>query len=231
MSEGPTHYEIEGGLLGREDVQAAIDHHGLPLRFIGVDFTDADLSRLVLDHCEFQRCTLLRTQFLGARLEGTQWKGCRGAYGIFEAAHLLEASFSNCDLNNTRWQRAKLAQVVFNGCKLTGANFSHCSSLGLSFNETRLNSAFLPGMSFARSTLNNLDFSEADLSDADFRKAEFVDCSLAHARINGATFAGADLRGADLSGFRLNDAKLFKGAVISRAQASMLLSELGLTVA
>jgi uncharacterized protein YjbI with pentapeptide repeats len=58
-----------------------------------------------------------------------------------------------------------------------------------------------------------------------------ADCSLAHARINGANFAGADLRGADLSGFRLNDAKLFKDAVISKAQASMLLSELGLSVA
>ncbi|MDQ0652769.1 uncharacterized protein YjbI with pentapeptide repeats [Pseudomonas cedrina] len=54
---------------------------------------------------------------------------------------------------------------------------------------------------------------------------------MAHARINGANFAGADLRGADLSGFRLNDAKLFKGAVISKAQAAMLLSELGLSVA
>jgi hypothetical protein len=42
---------------------------------------------------------------------------------------------------------------------------------------------------------------------------------------------GADLRGADLSGFGLNDAKLFKGAVISTAQASMLLSEVGVPVA
>jgi fluoroquinolone resistance protein len=39
------------------------------------------------------------------------------------------------------------------------------------------------------------------------------------------------LIGLDLSGFRFNDAKLFKGAVISKAQASMLLSELGLSVA
>lgn len=52
-----------------------------------------------------------------------------------------------------------------------------------------------------------------------------------HTDIDGANFAGADLRGADLSGFRLNDAKLFKGAVISKAQASILLSELGLSVA
>ena len=50
------------------------------------------------------------------------------------------------------------------------------------FSETRLNSAFLSGLSFARTVLNNLDFSDSDLSDADFRKAELIDCSLAHAR-------------------------------------------------
>ena len=41
---------------------------------------------------------------------------------------------------------------------------------------------------------------------------------------------GADLREASLHGLRLVDAKLFKGATISKSQAAMLLSGLGLTV-
>jgi hypothetical protein len=39
------------------------------------------------------------------------------------------------------------------------------------------------------------------------------------------------LRGADLGGLRLFDAGLFRGATISKAQAAMLLEDLGLTVA
>ena len=225
------HTDIDGGSLQRDALEDLIDQHSGPLRLIGVDLSGADLSRMVLDHWVFERCILVQTSFLGSRLDGTQGTSCRAAHAIFEAANLLEAQVSCWDLNNTRWKRSKLSQANFAHCKLTGANFTHCASLGLSFSETRLNSAFLAGLSFARTVLNNLDFSDSDLSDADFRKAELIDCSLAHARINGANFAGADLRGADLSGFRLNDAKLFKGAVISKAQASMLLSELGLSVA
>jgi hypothetical protein len=82
MSEGPTHYEIEGGLLGREDVQAAIDHHGLPLRFIGVDFTDADLSRLVLDHCEFQRSPCCAVSSSGLVWRARSGRGAGGRTGF-----------------------------------------------------------------------------------------------------------------------------------------------------
>jgi len=94
-----------------------------------------------------------------------------------------------------------------------------------------LRSACLSGISFYKTELNNLDFAEADLSYCDFRKAIFINGGiLSLARVNDARFDQADLREASLDGLRLVDAKLFKGAIISRAQASTLLSGLGLTV-
>ena len=58
----------------------------------------------------------------------------------------------------------------------------------------------------------------------------FEDCSLRDAVLTDARFEGADLRGTDIGGVRLEDARRFKGATISRAQAAELLSELGLNV-
>ncbi|EJU11407.1 pentapeptide repeat-containing protein, partial [Sphingomonas sp. LH128] len=55
-------------------------------------------------------------------------------------------------------------------------------------------------------------------------------CSLRDADLTGARFDGADLRGADLGGLRLVDATLFRGAIISRMQASQILGELGISV-
>lgn len=222
--------EISGGTLGRDDVAALLGQPDFSIRFADVDFSGTDLSRLPLEHCDFQRCILIGATFLAAQLEGSTWTNCRGGEAIFESAKLQDAVFTNCDLNNTRWQRAKLSHAHFTGCKLTGANLSYCDTLGLTFSETLLRSAFMRGISFSKTTLENLDFTDADLTDADFRDAVFEGGSLAHARIRGARFAGADLRGADLSGFNLGDAKLFKGATISRAQASMLLSDLGVSV-
>ena len=53
---------------------------------------------------------------------------------------------------------------------------------------------------------------------------------LRYADLSGAILDGADLRGADLGGIRLGDAAHFRGAIISRAQATDLLKELGLRV-
>lgn len=47
---------------------------------------------------------------------------------------------------------------------------------------------------------------------------------------NDTLFDQADLREASMDGLRLVDAELFKGAIISIAQASVLLYELGLTL-
>ena len=44
-------------------------------------------------------------------------------------------------------------------------------------------------------------------------------------------FDNVDLREASLHGLKLMEAKQFKGAIISKSQAAMLLKNLGLTVA
>lgn len=230
MSEDILRIDVETATLTRDELVALLNNQPTPHRFIGVDFSSADLSRLTLNHCEFQRCVLIGTSFLGSALESTRWKNCRGAQASFEAANLLDATFASCDFNNSRWLRAKLSHARFTECKLTGANLAHCDSLGLTFSDTLLRAALLSGISFCKSTLQNLDFADADLTHTDFRDSIFEGGSLAHARIFGAKFAGADLRGADLSGFELNDAKRFKGATISRAQAAMFLAELGVSV-
>ena len=88
----------------------------------------------------------------------------------------------------------------------------------------------MAGFSFRKQILETLDFSRADLAGCDFRDAVLNACSLRDSHLVDARFDNADLRGADLVGLRLNDARRFKGATISRAQAGALLAELGLKV-
>lgn len=203
----------------------------LPLRCVGIDLSGQDLSRVSLAGSHFERCILTSADFTAANLINTRWVSCRAGEAIFRSAALTDAGFDRCDLNNTNWQRSKVAHVRFEGCKLTGANFGDVSALGLSFSDCLLNSAMLSGISFYKSELHKIDFSDADLTYCDFRKAVFVEGgSLSMARVNNARFDDADLREASLQGLRLVDAKLFKGAIISRSQAGMLLAGLGLTV-
>jgi fluoroquinolone resistance protein len=215
--------------LDRSQVEA-LSAQMLPMRLIRVELEGVDLAGLDFTGWAFEDCSLRRTRLIGARLEGSQWAGCRGGFADFSGAHLADAVFEGGDFNNGLFCGATLACVVFRRCKLTGADMTEARTLGIVFDETLLIAAKLPGMSFRKLTLKRLDFSQANLKKADFRDAVLEDCSLREANLAGARFQGADLRGADLGGLRLEDASLFRGATISRNQAGDMLAELGLNV-
>lgn len=223
---------VEGERLNRLEFQSILNGRTLPIRFVGLGLEELDLSRLDFSDCTFERCQMGHVDFTAARLENTHWIGCRGTQVNWSAARVTDSQFRNCDLNNSRWYCSTLSHVRFEGCKLTGANFSAASTLGLSFDDCLLVSSALTGISFYKSILRNLDFSDADLSDCDFREAVFVEGgSLGNSRVNGAKFFNADLREVNLQGLHLKNAQQFKGAIISRSQAAVLLAELGLRIA
>ena len=191
---------------------------------------EGDFHGLDLRDVTFERCSMRRVRFDGASLNGVRLLNCRGGESSFVGADLDDAIVSGGDFNNASFCRAKLTSTRFERCKLTGADFTDAGMLGVTLEEVLLSYARLPGMAFRKSTFRQVDFSEADLRKCDFRMAVFEDSSLRNASLDGCRFEQADLRGADLGGVELMDARLFRGAVISRVQAAELLSQLGLRV-
>jgi fluoroquinolone resistance protein len=189
---------------------AAIIKAGAPAQLVSCELDEADLSRLDFTGWSFDKCSFKRTNLTGATLESTVWTGCRGAFADFRAADLAEAKLQSCDFNNASFRAATLSSALIRSCKMTGADFTDAKALEVTFEETLLIDAKLPSVSFRKLTLNRLDFSRADLRKADFRDAVLDNCSLREANVS--------------------DARAFRGAVISREQAGLLLAELGLTV-
>lgn len=218
---------VRNQTLARADIERLV---GRAQTLIDCDLEEADLSGLYLAGWRFERCTMRRADLSRARLEDTVWQSCRGAFVNFTSSDLGAASFVASDFNNASFKRANLQAAKFDQCKLTGADLFEVKGLEIHFGETLLVDAKLAGHSFRKARLERLDFSQADLRKCDFRQATFVECSLREANMEGARFDGADLRGADLGGLELFDAKLFRGATISREQAAQLLSQLGLNV-
>jgi fluoroquinolone resistance protein len=215
--------------LGRAEIERLVEAGAL-VRLVGCDLGEADCSQLELSGWTFERCLLRRTSFRGSQLDGTRWSGCKGGFAEFFAADLTDAQLHSSDFNNANFRSATMSGTVVRGCKLTGADFGEAKTLGATFAESLFVGARLEAVSFRKMTLLGLDFSDADLRKCDFRGAVLDGCSLRAANIGDAHFEGADLRGADLGELRLNDATKFRGAVISRDQAALLLAELGLTV-
>jgi len=139
--------------------------------------------------------------------------------------------FSDCDFNNGSFRGATLTSTRFSACKLTGVDLAEVHTFDIAFLDCLLVAARLPKVTFRKEKLVGIDFSMADLSDCDFRDAVFERSSLREANIERANFAGADLRGADLGGLNLlRDRQRFRGAVISAAQAELVLDEYGFRV-
>lgn len=203
---------------------------GVPVHLLGCELDDADLSDMILNGWIFETCLFKKTKFTSAKLERAQFIGCKGAHAHFVSTILIEAQFTACDFNNSKFSGATITQAVFRRCKLTGANFDDTKALDVTFEDCRLNEARLRNFSFRKMTLKSLDLHNAELQRCDFRDVTFEDCSLRDADLKDARFEGADLRGTDIGGVRLEDARRFKGATISRSQAAELLSELGLHV-
>ena len=144
--------------------------------------------------------------------------------GFHDAANAIATSVS------TRALTPRIALALGAAANLVGADFTDARTVDLTFEEVMAIDARLPKVSFRDRRLTRVDLSGALLEGADFRDAVFEDCSLRDAQLARTRFEGADLRGADLGGIRLGDAAHFRGAIISRAQATMLLQELGLRV-
>jgi fluoroquinolone resistance protein len=206
----PVEFSSPPSAAGRANIEAALRTAGGSVRFVGWLLPAADLSRLDLHGCHFVRC--------------------RASQADFSSADVTDAQFEHCDLSNTKWRGARISAARFASCKLTGGQFQDVTALGVSVSHSLLVNAYLRGLSFRRQTLEGVNFEGADVAQCDFREAQLLECSLREANIAHARFEGADLRGADLGAIRLADAGRFKGAMISKAQATLLLSGLGLKV-
>ena len=214
--------------LTRGDVERLLASS--PYHLIDCDLDEADLSGLNLSRWKFERCSFRRCDFSRGNLEGTVWQSCRGAFANFTGSDLSEAVLIASDFNNASFKYSTPASASFSQCKLTGADLSGVKAADVHFDETLLVNAKIPEHSFRKERLRRIDFSQCDLRKCDFRLATFEECSLRDADMDGSRFEGADLRGADLGGLRLADAGLFRGATISREQATQILSELGINV-
>lgn len=225
----PPSITIEDRTLSRADVTALVGDD--PVRLVGCNLDETKLADLDLTGWVFERCSLARTDLGNATLELTQWLNCRGAFAIFRGANLEDAAFRSSDFNNASFRGAMLASTSFEDCKLTGCDMAEAKALGVRFANTLMVSAKLPGFNFRKDRFVGVDFSSADLASCDFREAVFENSSLREANIEQARFQDADLRGADLGGLPiLAQAGRFKGAVVSAAQAELILSQTGIKV-
>jgi uncharacterized protein YjbI with pentapeptide repeats len=160
----------------------AVDpRHLLTPDFIkGAEFTNADLSGLVLADKELYRCV---------------FKGCTLGTARFEHVVFEACTFEDCDLSRATLPRSVSRGLTFTRCKLLGVHFNALSQRPeLEFDGCDLRYAVFDGLH-----LRGTRFADSKLQDASFNGCDLVDADFTGCDLGAAVFTRCDLGGADFS--------------------------------
>jgi uncharacterized protein YjbI with pentapeptide repeats len=94
--------------------------------FPGIDLSDADLSRVVLDGANFE----VHSWFCDANFEGASLRGV-----IFRECNVKCASFKNADLTGASFEGAAIESVDMSGSVLEGVKFAGATFYGVTLEE------------------------------------------------------------------------------------------------
>ncbi|KYN38924.1 BTB/POZ domain-containing protein KCTD9 [Trachymyrmex septentrionalis] len=166
--------------LTRKDVLKAImsTPTNAELRFQGVDFVRADLSKLDLRNINFKYAIMHHCSLVGANLSG--------------------CCFERADLSHSNLQGAQLVCVKMSCANLAAANLHSCN-----FEDPGGLPANMEGVNLKGANLEGSNMAAVNLRVATLKNAILRNCIL-----RSAVLAGADLECCDLSGSDLQDANL-----------------------
>ncbi len=159
----------------------------------------------------FEKCNIIKTTFLSAKLPGIKLVGCK-----LTECHFNESNFKACLIKNSafnavvgfrcNWEMIKCeGDVTFTRC-----NFIDMKASGADFRSLAANKCFFLNGVFSANGIN--------------RAADFVGCQLNDCKLGGADFDGVSFENALLKGCQFNKCKYkqpFNGEIIAVPAASM----------
>ncbi|XP_015429583.1 PREDICTED: BTB/POZ domain-containing protein KCTD9 isoform X1 [Dufourea novaeangliae] len=171
--------------LTRKDVLKAIMSTPVSseLRFQGVNFVGADLSRLDLRNINFKYAVMRDCCLAGANLSGC----------CFERADLSHANLRGAQLVCVKMLCANLAAANLHSC-----NFEDPGGLPANMEGVNLKGANLEGSNMAAVNLRVATLKNAILRNCDLRSAVLAGADLECCDLSGSDLQEANLRGANL---------------------------------
>jgi uncharacterized protein YjbI with pentapeptide repeats/tetratricopeptide (TPR) repeat protein len=139
----------------------------------------------------------------GANLQGSDFRGQRLAFAVWNEAQLQDARLDGAQLD-----KADLRKAMMNNAQLLGVRMRDADLRGATLSNANLEGARMRGalLSGLHAQLSN--WTDADLRNADLRGADLTGAILTGADLRGARLSGTNLTRANLTGVRMPDVDL-----------------------
>lgn len=163
-------------------------------RFVGVCFSETDLSSSLFEDCWFEEC-----DFQGSVWNDVDFSRCRFDQIKAQAVSLVNVSFNECVLTRFNADHALLTRVTFAYSELVETRFNNADLQRASFMETKaigtlFRRAHLKEMRVdLNSVLNHCDFSQAQCQQSSWQESSLKNSCFNQANLDSAFFRQCDL--------------------------------------
>lgn len=151
---------------------------GEQLHLIGINLTNANLSKLDFRSASFLKCNMSGIDFTPFNLTEGYFVKCILRDCNFEKVNLRRATFDECIFSRSNFKAAKAKKSFFRDCKLTSCDLSNANFFDADISHSQLTYSNLSYTNFANSAvvhtkvgktlLNNTNFTSSYLEDSNF---------------------------------------------------------------
>lgn len=156
------------------------------LRCQGMNFMNANLSKLDLRYINFKYAILKNANLSGANL----------SYCNFERADLSHAVLDSANLLGVKMPCANLEFTSLKGCNFEDPAGSRANMEGAHMKNVNLEGSHMAGVNLRVATLKNANLQNCDLRGAVLAGADLENCDLSGCDLQEANLRGANLKGA-----------------------------------
>jgi uncharacterized protein YjbI with pentapeptide repeats len=161
-----------------------------------------------LPGANFAHADLLKVNFSGAILNGTDFLDANLSRGNLAFTDCGEANFTNAILENVNFEGANLEEAIFEGANLKGVNFKNAN---LSFSD--ICDADFEGANFEGANLNNTNFEGANLNNTNFEGANLKGVKLLGVKLEPTNFQGVNFEEVKIPDSNLNSTKFIEPGI------------------
>ena len=173
------------------------------------NFTDANLSRVIMNRSDLSgailnKANLSHARLIGADLSSTQLVGANLQGALLEKASLTGADIGDAKFHGANLYGARLSRVI-----AMGTNLSHANVTNTDWRGADLSGAYLDKANLSNANLSATRLTGAVLRGARLENANLQNADLSFVDLRGANVTGADFLGAVLAPVRQNPTDTF----------------------
>jgi len=203
-------------------------------RFIALDLSNMDLSDMILQRCQFERCILTNSRLPRTNLAGSRLEGCTLSTADLRHTNLDNVMLQDCDLSGAHLDQSQGRELIVRQCLLTEAtlhkaawpkchlvdsDLQHTSAIGADLSDGRVRGCDLTATDWSRTQQVRMHLDDCKLEGANFSNANVQQGKWSRvmgARVSLRSLKGTGLsieQGSQLPGACLDDADLTRAGI------------------